>query len=222
MCSLREFSSKEEYDIFDLLKVMEILRSENGCPWDKEQNHKSIKREFIEECYEAVEAIDTDNRELLKEELGDVLLQVVFHSQIEKEEGGFDFSDVVNELANKLITRHPHVFSDVVADNSDEVLTNWDKIKKETKGQETLKETFESITTAMPALMRHQKYTKKAIKYKVETFDNVFKLEVNANSSTEDIGFALAKIVEVAQQNGIDAEEALYKHTKREIDKIVI
>ncbi|MFI3207215.1 MAG: MazG family protein [Clostridia bacterium] len=222
MYDIKKLAKKENYDINDMLSIMEALRSPEGCPWDREQDHHSVKREFIEECYEAVEAIDTDNAELLKEELGDVLLQIIFHCEMEKEKESFCFADVVEGLAKKMVTRHPHVFGDVVVENKDEVLTNWDSIKKETKGQKTLKETFESITTAMPALMRYQKYVKKAKKYKLEEFENACKIELDEKSSEEDIGMAIAKIVEIAQQNGVDAEQALSQITKKEIDKIVI
>ena len=216
------FKNKSSYNIDDMLDIIEILRSPNGCPWDREQTHKSIKREFIEECYEAVEAIDTENSELLKEELGDVLLQVLMHCEIEKENACFQFGDVVNDLAKKLIVRHPHVFSDTVVSSTDEVLTNWDKIKQLNKNQKTLKETFESITTAMPALMRYQKYAKKAIKYKIKNFDNSCTISLSSNSDEKEIGNALAKIVAIAQLNGIDAEQALSLVTKKEIDKIDI
>ena len=116
-----DFEFKEKYEIGDLLEIMKILRSENGCPWDREQDHKSIRKDFIEEVYEAVEAIDSDDAELLKEELGDVLLQVVFHCRIEEEKGSFAFGDAVDGICKKLIVRHPHVFGDVTAETSEQV-----------------------------------------------------------------------------------------------------
>lgn len=157
-----DFEFKEKYDINDLLKIMKILRSENGCPWDREQDHKSIRKDFIEEVYEACEAIDLDDSELLREELGDVLLQVVFHATIEEEQGRFDFGDAVNDVCSKLIIRHPHVFGDVKVKDSEDVLRNWNDIKQETKGQETYTETLRSVCTALPALMRAQKIGKRA------------------------------------------------------------
>src|SRR5699024_1257194 len=108
-----DFERKDVYTTDDLLKIMEILRSPEGCPWDRAQTHKSVRANFIEETYEAIEAIDTEDRELLKEELGDVLLQVVLHSQMEKEAGSFTFEEVVDGVAQKLVYRHPHVFGDV-------------------------------------------------------------------------------------------------------------
>ncbi len=112
-----DFETKDRYGIQDLLKIMEMLRAPGGCPWDREQTHESIRKNMIEETYEVVEAIDNQDSELLKEELGDVLLQVVFHSRIEQEAGRFDFDDVCDGICKKLIVRHPHVFGDVIADN---------------------------------------------------------------------------------------------------------
>src|SRR5699024_3692658 len=128
---------KEKYDINDLLNIMEILRGEQGCPWDKEQTHASMRKDMIEEAYEVCEAIDLDDKALLKEELGDVLLQVVHHARIEQEQGSFDFSDVCDGICKKLIVRHPHVFADTQVSSTDQVLTNWEQIKQETKGQQT-------------------------------------------------------------------------------------
>jgi len=119
--------SKKTYTFDDLVDVVVVLRSEQGCPWDKEQTHKSIRNDFIEETYEVIEAIDTEDPVLLREELGDVLLQVVFHARIEEQEGRFDINDVANDICVKLIHRHPHVFGDVCADTSEQVLENWDK-----------------------------------------------------------------------------------------------
>ncbi|MDL2234521.1 MazG family protein, partial [Ruminococcaceae bacterium OttesenSCG-928-L11] len=132
-----EFVTKESYGIDDLLAIMAMLRAPDGCPWDRDQTHASIRRNFIEETYEAVEAIDTNDTALLKEELGDVLLQVVFHARMEEENGSFSFYDVCDGVCKKLIHRHPHIFADTVANSSEEVLNNWDAIKKEEKSQKT-------------------------------------------------------------------------------------
>ena len=122
---------KERYDFEDLVAIVEILRSEKGCPWDREQDHKSIRKDFIEETYEVIEAIDTENPELLREELGDVLLQVVMNSEIASEKGLFDFNDVVQTLCEKLIRRHPHVFGDVPKPTTpEESLAIWKSVKK--------------------------------------------------------------------------------------------
>ena len=158
------FQQKDFYSIDDLQEIVKLLRSENGCPWDKEQTHKSIKSDFIEEVCEAIEAIDLEDSDLLREELGDVLLQVVFHCQIERENGNFKFEDVCNEVCKKLIVRHPHVFGDVLVNNTDDVLKNWDSIKKETKGQESYTDTLKSVAKSLPALMRAQKVGKRAMR----------------------------------------------------------
>lgn len=133
-----DFKYKEKYNIEDLLTIMRLLRSEDGCPWDREQTHQSIRKNLIEETYEAAEAIDREDMPLLKEELGDVLLQVVFHARMEEEKGNFSFDDVADGICKKLIVRHPHIFADVTADNAEQVLANWDSIKKKEKGQQTL------------------------------------------------------------------------------------
>ena len=157
-----DFEFKSRYDINDLLSIMKILRSENGCPWDKVQTHESIRTDLIEECYEVCEGIDRNSPEILREELGDLLMQVVFHAQIETEENHFDFDDVCNDICQKLIYRHPHVFGEVKADTEDEVLKNWDALKKASKNQETYTETLESVPKTFPALLRGEKVCKRA------------------------------------------------------------
>lgn len=159
-----EYQRKDRYDINDLRDIMSILRSPQGCPWDREQIHKSIRNDFIEEVYEAIEAIDLEDTELLKEELGDVLLQIIFHCRIEEEKSCFDFDDICDELCKKLIIRHPHVFGDITVSDSGEVLKNWDSIKKETKGQTSYTETLTSVAKSLPALMRAQKVGKRAMR----------------------------------------------------------
>ena len=150
------------YGITELLQIMQVLRSENGCPWDKEQTHMSIRQDLLEECYEAVEAIDMNSVPMLREELGDVLLQVVFHTVLAEEENAFRFEDVCDEICKKLIVRHPHVFGDVKVNDTADVLKNWDAIKKETKGQERYTDTLESVARSLPALARAQKVGKRA------------------------------------------------------------
>ena len=216
------FRFKEKYNIDDMLEIMKILRSENGCPWDREQDHHSIRKDFIEEVYEVIEAIDTEDTELLKEELGDVLLQVVFHARLEEDNGSFDFSDVVNDICQKLVIRHPHVFGDVSVSNTDEVLKNWNNIKQETKGQETYTETLESVCSALPALMRAQKLGQRAkragmdfadINSAVEALESEIaelKKAISENSNIkEELGDVLFSAVNVSRMCGIDAEEAL-------------
>lgn len=159
-----DFLNNKYYTINELIDIVKCLRGDNGCPWDKEQNHKSIRNNFIEEVYEAVEAIDTDNPVLLREELGDVLLQVVFHCQIESELNSFTFDDVVDELCRKLIIRHPHVFGEVKVSDTNEVLNNWEKIKNTTKGTKSYTETLTNVPTVLPSLFRATKIGSRAAK----------------------------------------------------------
>ena len=225
-----DFTFKEKYDINDMLRIMEILRSENGCPWDREQDHKSIRRDFIEEVYEAVEAIDKSDSELLREELGDVLLQVVFHARIEEEEGRFDFGDVVNEVCQKLVMRHPHVFGDITAETSEEVLKNWNDIKQKTKGQETYYETLESVSSALPALMRAQKVGQRAkragmdfrnaeealsqLESEISELKEAIASGVNKDID-EELGDVIFSCTNVARHLGLEAEESLTRSTEK-------
>lgn len=156
------FDFKEKYDINDLLAIIKILRSENGCPWDKVQTHESIRTDLIEEAYEVCEGIDCNSPEMLREELGDLLLQIAFHSAIETEQGNFTFDEVCNDICQKLIFRHPHVFGEVKVDGCDDVLKNWDALKKQSKQQETFADTLESVPKTFPALLRGEKVCKRA------------------------------------------------------------
>lgn len=208
---IKDLLSKDRFNIDDLVNVVIVLRSENGCPWDKVQTHKSIKKDFLEEVYEVMEAIDCESPEMMREELGDVLLQVVFHTVIEQENGNFVLEDVITELCQKLIVRHPHVFGNVNADTVDKVLTNWDAIKKETKGQETYTDTLKSVPKNFPALMRAQKLGKRAARAGIdfESADeimNVLKGMINNNADIEDILFVCANAERHLSE---DAEEQL-------------
>lgn len=154
-----EYPIKDKYSFDDLVEIVKILRAPGGCPWDREQTHRSIRSNFIEETYEAVEAIDNDNKTLLKEELGDVLLQVALHCEMEREEQCFDIGDVCDGICRKLIVRHPHVFGDRSADDAVQALSHWDDIKMKTKSQLTYTESMRSVSRALPALMRSEKNT---------------------------------------------------------------
>lgn len=160
-----------KYSVEQLLNVMKALRSPEGCPWDKEQTHKSIRNDALEEVYEVVDAIDNNDAAALCEELGDMLLQVVFHSRIAEEEGSFTFDDVVDGIVKKLVLRHPHVFGSARADDSSQVLDLWDSIKKEEKNQQSYTDTLKSVPKAFPALMRAAKVQKRAKKAGVELND---------------------------------------------------
>lgn len=156
------YEMKDRYTIADLAEIVALLRSKDGCPWDKVQTHASIRTDLIEETYEVIEAIDQSDPVLLQEELGDLLLQVVFHAQIETEQQHFTLEDVCTDICKKMIIRHPHVFSTVKADTTEEVLKNWDEIKEETKHQTTRTQTLEAVAKTLPALMRAQKVCKRA------------------------------------------------------------
>lgn len=155
---------KEKYTFDDLLGLMTKLRGENGCPWDREQTHESLKRYMVEETYEALEAIEDGDDAGIKEELGDVLLQVVFHSEIAREEGRFDSGDVVDGICRKIIERHTHVFGDDIAEDPESVLINWDKIKNKSKGLNSHTEKIKKIPKTYPALLRSLKIQEKAAK----------------------------------------------------------
>lgn len=185
-----EFTFKNRYDFEDLVQIVKILRGEGGCPWDREQDHHSIRRDFLEEVYEALEAIDTEDKALLQEELGDVLLQVILHAQMETEAGTFDVHDVCNDICKKLIIRHPHVFGDVVAETADVVLTNWEAIKQQTKGQTTKTQTLDSVPRTFPALMRAQKLQSRSKKAGVD-MNKLFSPGQTADRAMEQLRAAM-------------------------------
>lgn len=227
---VHNFQFKDFYNIDDLLRIVEILRAPGGCPWDAEQSHESIRKDFIEETYEVIEAINKNSPEMLREELGDVLLQVVFHTLIETEKGNFTFFDVTDEICKKLIVRHPHVFGDVNVSSTEEVLTNWDAIKMGTKKQNTVAEAIYSIPRELPALMRANKVQKKAAKAGFDwpdvtgAFEKITEeaKEVDAaienGNETEildEIGDLLFAVVNVARKTGVDPEEALTRATDK-------
>lgn len=161
---MNAYPEKQHYTADDLAAIIAILRDpDNGCPWDKVQTHRSIRMNFLEEAYEAVDAIDLDDPELLCEELGDVLMQVVFHAQIEREAGHFTFAEVCDGVCRKLLDRHPHIF------RGDESIKDWDSLKNKEKGRLTLADDLDSVPRALPALMRAAKLQKRAARCGVET-----------------------------------------------------
>lgn len=187
------FKFKNSYTIDDLREIMKILRSDNGCPWDREQTHQSIRKNFIEETYEVCEAIDKDDSELLKEELGDVLLQIIFHSCFEEEKNVFTFDDVVTDISKKLIVRHPHVFGDVKVSGVEDVLNNWGEIKQSTKGQTHSYETLEAVPKQLPALMRAQKIQERAKKANsVFGYQNISAVLNDLKSEIAELEYALS------------------------------
>ena len=211
-----------------LVDIIAILRSENGCEWDRQQTHKSLRPNMIEEAYEAVDAIDDNDILNLREELGDVLLQVVLHSQIAKDNGNFDIEDVAKELSDKLIHRHPHVFGDTKVNSTQEILDAWDRLKKEEKSHR--KSVLDGISKSQSALMSAQKISKKVVKVGFE-WDCVESLKQCIKSEYEEFEEAVAlndfdkmedemgdiffATVNLARWHKIDAEQALLRANKK-------
>ncbi len=211
-----DFNYKKEYDVNDLCGIVKILRSENGCPWDHEQTHETLRRAMLEEAYEVVEAIDEGSSEHLKEELGDVLLQVVFHADIEDDAGRFTINDVADGTVKKLILRHPHVFGDTKVADSDEVLSNWEEIKRVEKHQDTVKSSLDAVAKSLPSLWRAEKLQKKASKFSKYSFslddaaasieECVSKLKAG---NKDAVGTLLFAAVAAARALDVDPEKAL-------------
>ena len=215
--------SKQSYDVDDLKRIVSILRAPGGCQWDGEQTHQSIRRNFLEEAYEVAEAIDENSTEHLQEELGDVLLQVVFHASIEEDAGHFDLDGVADGICRKLIYRHPHVFGNVAVGSTDEILSNWEELKKAEKGQSSQADAVDSVARSLPSLWRAEKMQKKAAKVGFEwddVSDTVRKMteeldEVKAamkgdGDVAEELGDLLFAAVNTARFLKVDPEEALH------------
>lgn len=214
----------KEYTFEDLLEIVKKLRGEGGCPWDMEQTHESIKHNIIEEGYELIEALEEGDFPKMADESGDLLLQVVFHARIGEENGEYNINDVISAVCKKLIHRHPHVFGGVSVKDSEEVLNNWNQIKRDDRGQKTIAQDMQGVSRFLPSLMRAQKIQGKAEKsgyifneppVAVESIANM----TNILSSNEDkeiaekyIGKMLFELVSVAKAHGIDAETALSRH----------
>lgn len=233
-----DFQCKSRYDWDDLVEIIRILRAPGGCPWDGEQTHLSIRRDFLEETYEVLDALDRDDARDMCEELGDVLMQVIFHAQIERERGRFDVGDVIDGIAQKMVFRHPHVFANGKADTSDEVLVNWEILKRQEKGQRSTADAIEAVPHTLPSLWRAEKLQKKTAKagftYQ-NTLDALAKLEeevrelrlalesgkaVDApHGVKEEVGDVLFMACNVARMEGVEGEEALHcacdKFTRR-------
>lgn len=224
---------KDKYNFEDLLNIIEVLRSENGCPWDKVQTHETLKEAMLEEAYEVVEAIDKKDTKNLCEELGDVLLQIVFHCQIEKENKQFDITDVIDGISKKMIHRHPHIFADGKAENEQEVLQNWEEIKKKEKAFQTQTEVLKAVPDALPALIKASKVQKKAsdLKFDFETVsdalqkvkEEIKELEMELNEENgnieEEFGDILFSMVNISRFLKINPEFALTKSMKKFINR---
>jgi len=217
-----DFENKPSYDVYDLKALMNLLRGPDGCPWDSEQTHESIRRNLLEEAYEAAEAIDDGNMENLIEELGDVLMQVVFHADIAEKDGLFTLDDIADATCRKLIRRHPHVFGNVRARNGSESLVFWEDIKREEKLHGTVSDAMRSVARSLPALWRAEKVQKKAAKAGFDWPDHSGAMEAlrselgelgDAIASGGDVGEELGDIifsaVNVARFFDVDPEEAL-------------
>jgi len=222
------FVKKDFYDVRDLEEIVAILRAPGGCPWDAEQTHESSRRDFLEEAYEVIEAINEEDPEHLKEELGDVLLQVVFHTQMEKEAGRFNLDDAADGVCKKLIYRHPHVFGEVEVSGSSQVLENWDKLKRKEKGQDTHTDALNSVARSLPALWRAEKVQKKARKAgfdwddAAEPLNKIYeeldelKAAISENSNIEEeLGDLLFAVVNLSRFVKVDCENALTAATDK-------
>ncbi|MDM0599481.1 nucleoside triphosphate pyrophosphohydrolase [Clostridium perfringens] len=228
----KDLGNKKDFQ--DLLDIIETLRNPGGCPWDREQTHESLKSALLEECYEVTDAIENEDEDALIEELGDVLLQVVFHASIGKEDGYFDIMDVIGGISNKMINRHPHVFGNEKANTSEQVLVNWDEIKKEEKGIKTLTEEMQNIAKSLPATTRAYKVQKKAKKVgfdwddvncamdKVKEELNEIKEVYNCEDKSiieGEVGDLLFACINVARFLEVDGELALDKTIKKFIKR---
>ena len=217
------FQSMEHYSIEDLRRIMVLLRAPDGCPWDKVQTHKSIRRNMLEEAYEVAEAIDEDDPAHMQEELGDVLLQVVFHACMAEEAGRFNFDDVVDGICKKLVFRHPHVFGTVEAADSNGAINTWEAQKQVEKGQKTATDTLDAVARSLPALMRAEKIQSKAAKAgfdwddmepalaKVsEEADELRRAAHGDGDPAEELGDLLFAAVKAGRFLGLDSELALH------------
>ena len=213
---------KERYTIEDFRRIMALLRQPDGCPWDRVQTHESIRRNMLEEAYEAVAAINHGDMDNLREELGDLQMQILFHARMEEERGGFDFDDVCDEACKKLIRRHPHVFGDAAAGTPEEVLTTWDAVKRQEKAQKSTGKAMADVADALPALWRAEKIQSKARKAgfdwpdwhgardklseELQELDEAIAAGVGVE---EELGDVLAAVVNLARLLDIDPEKAL-------------
>ena len=213
---MQDWTPREHYTAEDLVEIIRILRDrDTGCPWDKVQTHASIRKNFLEETCEALEAIDADDPAMMQEELGDVLMQVVFHTVIEEERGRFDMEKVCREVCEKLVFRHPNIFASSAAENAG--INGWDALKNKEKGRVTLQDDLDSVPKALPALMRAAKLQKRAARGGVTVTTDPAELEtlarrVEAGDNAEAaLGELLFKTAALARLAGLDPEQALQK-----------
>ncbi|MEI6100285.1 MAG: nucleoside triphosphate pyrophosphohydrolase, partial [Eubacteriales bacterium] len=227
-------TARIRYTFGDLLQIMERLRGRDGCPWDLEQTHETLRQFVLEEAYEVVDAVDKKDPAALADELGDLLLQVVFHAQIGKQRGEFDIMDVTSNICNKMISRHPHIFSNTLVRSSDDVLTNWEAIKRKEKSIENHTQAMEDIPAGMSALMRAYKIQKKAAqtgfdwKNAADAFEKIkeelgeFEDEMNSGNTADmekEAGDILFAVVNVLRQLKINPEVALGRTSQKFINR---
>ena len=215
-------SSEEGRWLLHLVKVMARLRAPGGCPWDREQTHRTLARHLLEEAHELIDAIDRDDSDAIRDELGDLLLQVVFHAEMASEDGRWDVDDVARRLVEKLVHRHPHVFGDLEVSGADEVLTNWERLKAEESGGRSGVD--EGIPSTLPALARAAKVQRRAAGWGVEwpsrgaavaaLRDEVAELSGDADDAEREVGAVLFATVAAARKLGVDAESALRRTTR--------
>jgi MazG family protein len=223
-------SSRGGEGLLDLVRVQARLRAPDGCPWDREQDHRTLARHLLEETHELLEAIDTDDDAAIRDELGDLLLQVTFHAQIAADDGRWDIDDVADALVAKLVHRHPHVFGDVDVAGSDEVLVNWEKLKAEETGGR--KAVDEDIPATLPALARAAKVQRRAAGWGFtwrsrerafgklrEEVEELAEASEDPARADDELGDVLLAVVAVSRQLGLDAESALRRATRRLADR---
>ncbi len=221
-----DFVQKDKYGVDDLRLLVAALRAEDGCPWDKVQTHRSIRRDFLEECYELAEAIDEDDAAHLREELGDVLMHVFFHAGIEEDAGRFDADEVADAECKKLIFRHPHVFSGGKADTPEEVLSTWDELKRREKGQSSHTDAMKAVCRVLPALWRAEKVQNKASKAGFDSYgadgaadkllEEAEELRWAApEDMAEEMGDVLFSAVSMCRFAGLDPEAVLNAATDK-------
>ena len=226
------FERKETYSLQDLIEILRILRAPGGCPWDRAQTHLSDRRNFLEEAYEAAEAFDRDDPALMCEELGDMLMQVLFNIHIEEDAGRFTTDDVTDHICKKLIFRHPHVFGTAAADTSEEVLVNWEALKRQEKGQQTTADAMDAVARSLPALWRADKLQSKAARAGFEFADVSGALDKldeetrelreaveNGTNFEEELGDVLFAAVKVGRFCGVDPEAALTRTCEKFISR---
>lgn len=231
---MTDFHIKDKYNVEDFRRIIAVLRAPGGCPWDAEQTHESIRRNVIEEAYELAQAIDSGDKENLREELGDLLMQVIFHARMEEEAGSFDLDDIADTACKKLVFRHPHVFGSVVCGSTEEVLETWDAVKRIEKGQKTVTSSMEDVAEALPALWRAEKVQKKAsvtgfewpdvsyalAKLREETSELEHGIAADdRHNIEEELGDVLYAAVNIARHKGVDPEKALHRACEKAITR---